>query len=103
MAVLGEEYYIGAGIKLLINITASGFDIDTNDYDIIASCGGKTVTYTQEDIYVSGGNHYLCIDTELFKPGNLKLVIVAKVPDDAFSSGIRKEVDVKLVGPLKHT
>lgn len=102
MAVLEGEYYIGTGLKFLIGISASGFDQDTNDYDIVASCGGKTITYTQEDIYTEGDNHYLCIDTGMFKPGTLKLVITAKVPDDAFSEGYRKEIDVKLVGPLKN-
>ena len=103
MAVLEGEYYIGTSIKILLSITGSGFDQDSNEYEVVATCGGKSVTYTQEDVYIENNNHYLCIDTDLFKPGTLKLVITAKVPDDAFPRGYRKEVDVKLIGPIKHT
>lgn len=102
MAVLEGEYYIGIGLKLLISISASGFDQDTDNYDLIATCGGKTITYTQEDIYTEENNHYLAIDTGMFKPGTLKLIIVAKVPDEAFEGGYRKEIDVKTIGPLKN-
>lgn len=99
---LNDSYYIGSGIKLKVNITGEGFNQATNPYTIVATCGGKSVTYTQEDMESDSGNYYLSVDTSSFRSGTLKLIITAFVPDESFPNGYRKEIDVKTIGPLRN-
>lgn len=99
---MAESYYVGLGLKFKINITGEGFNQATNPYTVVASCNNKNITYTQDDIHQEGNDYYLCIDTSVFKPGTLKLIITADIPDEAFEGGYRKEIDVKVIGPLKN-
>lgn len=96
-----DRYYLGSDLKFKIEITASGFNQATDEYHIDLYCGNKKISYTQADIYEEGGNYYLLVNTDLLKPGTMKLVITALVPDDSFESGVRREVEVKNIGVIK--
>ena len=96
-----DRYYLGSDLKFKIEITASGFDQATDDYTIDLYCGNKKIVYTKADIVEQDGEHYLLVNTSLLKPGTMKLVITAMVPDDTFNSGVRREVEVINIGTIK--
>lgn len=96
-----DRYYLGSDLKFKIEITASGFDQATDDYTVDLYCGNKKVSYTRADIVEQEGDYYLLVNTSLLKPGTMKLVITAMVPDDTFTSGVRREVEVKTIGVVK--
>lgn len=96
-----DRYYLGSDLKFKIEITASGFDQSTDDYTIDLYCGNKKIAYTQADIVEQDGEYYLLVNTSLLKPGTMKLVITAMVPDDAFESGVRREIEVINIGTIK--
>ena len=91
--MITDNYYIGTDLKFAINITAEGFDMDTDDYEIILRCGGKRITVPKSEIVVGENNtHYLLVNTDEFTGGTLRMVVKAQVPDDDFDDGYRAEV-----------
>ena len=103
----GEMYYVGTDLKFAINITAEGYDMVEDDYEILLVCGLTKVQVAKNDI-VDGedeeGNptHFLLIDSTQFPSGTLRLVVYAKVPDDDFDSGVRREVNALDICVIKH-
>lgn len=97
-----DRYYLGSDLKFKIEITASGFDQSTDNYTVDLYCGNKKISYKKEDIVEQDSNYYLLVDTSLLKPGTMKLVITAFVPDDTFDSGVRKEIEVVNIGVIKN-
>lgn len=87
-----DRYYIGTELKFAFTITADGFDMDTDDYEITLSCGGKRLPVPKEDIVDGEDGHYLLVDTSQFPSGTLRMVVTAQVPDDDFGDGMRAEV-----------
>jgi hypothetical protein len=96
-----DRYYLGSDLKFKIEITAAGFDQATDDYTVDLYCGNKKIAYTRADIVEQAGDYYLLVNTSLLKPGIMKLVITAMVPDNTFASGVRREVEVKTIGVIK--
>lgn len=96
-----EKYYIGTDLKFKLEITASGFDQGTDEYTIDLYSGSKRITVTQDQIIDDGDGFYLLVPTSQLKPGVLKMVVTAKVPDGDFPSGYRNEVTVQNLAYLK--
>lgn len=96
-----DKYYLGSDLKFKIDITASGFDQDTDEYTIDLYSGNQKISYTDKDIVTQDDNHYLLVNTDRLRPGPIKLVITAFVPDKDFESGVRREVEVKTIGYIK--
>ena len=85
-----DSYYVGTDLKFLVNITASGFSMDDDEYTIVLRCNGKEV---QGDVVEGENNeHYLLVDTSQFGSGLLKMIVYADVPDEDFPDGTRREV-----------
>lgn len=100
--MIEDGFYIGSDLKLRIDISAPGFDQYSDDYIIDLYCDNELIrTFTQDDIKYSGEYFYLPIPTEGFRPGFLRLVVTALVPDSDFSRGIRKEIAVKKLKYIK--
>ena len=91
-----ESYFVGTDLKFAIKITADGFSQDYDDYAITLVNGNKRINITKDEI-VKGGNDefYLLVDTTQFQPGLIRAIITARVPDEDFPTGIRREVDRK--------
>lgn len=101
---MDEKYWIGTDLKFAFTIKADGFSMEDDDYDLILCCGTKQVQLTKNDI-VEGdeeGTYFLLIDTTQFPSGTVRIVARAKVPDDDFDSGVRREVAVKDLCVLRH-
>ena len=97
--MIDQNYYIGSDLKFKVDITASGFDQDTDEYRIDVYCGNKKLTYTQNDVIKSGNDHYIMINTDLLKTGVIKMVVTAVVNDSDFGS--RREVETQTIGVIK--
>lgn len=100
--MVDDWFYIGSDLKLRIDITAPGFDQYGDDYTIDLYCGDElSKSFTQDDVRLSDGHFYLPIPSEGLKPGILRIVVTALVPDSDFPGGIRKEIAVKKLKYLK--
>ncbi len=110
-----KEYYIKTDLKYRIEINATGFDMDTDDFTIEVHNGRNVYTFTREDLlYVSdleaesgedgiglAEGWYLTINTSDFVPGMVWMSVQASVPDDDFPTGFRNEVTVAPLCNLK--
>lgn len=97
-----EIYYLGSDLKFEIEINASGFDQNRDNYDIDIYCKDKKISFTQDDIKTHGSRHYLPVNTDLLRAGPMKIVVTAKVPDGDFETHIRREIDVKGIGTIRN-
>lgn len=91
----------GDEAKFSINLTAPGFSMDTDDFDIevVSNIGGslkgsKGGTGTDVIIFKEDDAWYAIVNTEneLRPGGNLKVVATAYVPDAHADDGIRKQI-----------
>lgn len=89
-----QAYYVGTDLKFKIDITAEGFNQSEDEYEIKVVCGNQSQTITQDDIVEDEDGHYILIDTTQFGTGLIKLIVTAKVPDEDFDAGYRREVTV---------
>ena len=98
-----DRAFVGTELKFLIEITAEGFDMETDPFEIVLTCGGKSKTVPQDDIVYdeNEGKHYLLVDTTDFCSGTLVATVIAQVPDEDFESGYRREVDRAALITLK--
>ena len=104
----------GDEAKFAINLTAPGFSMDTDDFDveIVSTNGGSlkgskggagtdVIIFSETD---SSGEEpvttwYVIVDTsnELKPGGKLKVVATAYVPDAHANDGIRKQTAVEML------
>lgn len=108
--------YQGDEKKFAIELTAPGFDIDTDDFDIEvkspkssvkASKGASTeaLVIFYETVTPQEGDPYkqwfAIVDTTSLSTGELRVVATAHIPDTNANDGIRRESDVQVLGTLK--
>lgn len=90
-----DSFYVGTKLKFAIGLSATGFSMITDDYNLVLSCGSKVVNVKKNDIVEGENNvHYLLVDTRQFPSGTLKLIGYPEVPDQTFPDGSRTEVGV---------
>lgn len=94
-------YYIGEDLKFEVNLTATGFDMNRDNYKIDFYCGNKTLHFTKSDIKTHGDKFYLPVPTANLTPGLMRMVITAYVPDSDFADGTRTEITIINLPPLK--
>jgi len=92
-------------LKYLLEITASGFDMDTDNFEVTLKRGSKSLTFTKEDmvaeeytdivdnISITKHHYYVCFDSSYFGNGVISAVVTAWIPDDDFEGGLRRIVD----------
>jgi hypothetical protein len=106
------KVYIGEEKKFAINLSAQGFSMDDNDFDIEVvvagqsekgnkanSIEGSPIVIFSEDVTPQEGDPFKqwfgIIDTSVFdKSGESKVIATAYVPDTHADDGIRKEIAV---------
>ena len=93
--------WLGTKLKYLIKITAVGFSMLTDDFNIILTRGSKSVTFEKSDLVTDGDDYYIIFDTAQFGAGELYYKITAYVPDDDFPDGLRPEVFKKRLTTIK--
>lgn len=94
----------GDEAKFSINLTAPGFSMDTDDFDIevVSTIGGSLKGYknppagsgTDVIIFKEDDAWYAIVNTEneLRPGGSLKVIATAYVPDAHANDGIRKQI-----------
>ena len=99
-----DKVFDGTMVKYLLEITASGFDMDRDDFQVTLKRGSKSLTiskagmvvesYTevQDNISVEKHHYYVCFDTSYFGKGTISVVVTAWAPDDDFEGGFRRIV-----------
>ena len=94
MAV-AEFDYVGSDLKFLVEPSATGFDKEEDDWEVIISRGsGKELVFNKEDLAKDGeGNFYVCFSTEGLGSGQYMITVIAHVPDNDFEDGFREEVE----------
>lgn len=94
--------YIGTELKFAVDITADGFSMEDDDYEIVVSSGNRQQVITKGEVLIDEhGQRYISIDTTNFKKGGLYATTYAFIPDDDFPDGKRTEVDVQLLTTLR--
>lgn len=98
-----ETYYRGTELKFKVELTAAGFSMASDDFEIEVKSGRSTISMAKEDLIEKSGEYYAVIDTSDLPAGTLKLVATAHVPDTDADDGVRNEVAVanlcKIVNP----
>lgn len=108
-----DKSFVGTEMKYKVTITAEGFDMDSDDWEIMV-CRGKTCrtfekadcVHREEQVVTPSGTTtesvwYLCFNTADFGPGNYYAVLTAHVPDADFPDNIRDEVKKLLLEPVE--
>ena len=100
-----DKGYNGTMPKFLLEITASGFDMDRDDFEVVLNRGEKVKTITkaemptdlytvvENNISIEKHHYYVCFDSAYFGPGMITAVVNMWVPDNDFPGGRRKIVD----------
>ncbi len=87
-----DRAFLGTELKFIVEITASGFSMEHDDFNILLKRGNKQRLFEKSDLVYSDGDYYLCCDTAEFGIGTIQAVITAYVPDLDFPDGLRTEV-----------
>lgn len=88
-----ETYFRGTELKFKVELTAAGFSMAENDFEIEVKSGRQSVSMTKEEMKTDGsGNYYAYIDTNALPAGTLKIVATAHIPDSDSPDGVRNEV-----------
>lgn len=97
------RYYVGEDLKFKITLTAEGFNQSKDPYEIDFYCGDNPVKHFTQGQMKPGldGDYYLLIDTKGMKPGVMRMVITAHIPDEDFDDNYRDEVESISLGPLR--
>lgn len=96
--------YVGTKLKYKVEITAEGFSMDENDFEVEVRRGKQSVVITKADMLMHDGDdgmeYYITIDTEALGPGTYEVITRAYVPDDDFEDGVRPEIDKQTLIPV---
>ena len=98
-----NDYIIkGTDVKFKVDLSASGFDMDSCVFFFTIYCGGKTLTVLKSELVYDGTDWYLCLDTSGFNSGTITITTKAFIPDADFPDGLRTEIDKRTLGILKN-
>lgn len=107
-------FFKGTEIKFAIELTAEGFSMDDNNFDIqVATAGSsisgsKTGTATtgqgsqEVSIFKDGDTWYAVADTSSLKKGDLRVIATAHIPDNSVNDNMRNEIAVATLGNLQN-
>lgn len=101
--------WLGTVLKYKVEITAEGFSMDEDDFEIEIRRGKESVVLHKEDLLIhevepegsgsgSGSGepeleYYMLVDTEALGAGKYEVITRAYVPDDDIEGGVRPEID----------
>ncbi len=100
-----DTTFEGTELKYLLEIEATGFNMETDDFNVTLKRGDKELHFEKADLVVEPyteivnnvsiekHHYYVCFDSAYFGPGGIKVVVTMYVPDDAFDDGYRTIVD----------
>ncbi len=86
--------YKGTELKFKVELTATGFSMADNNFEIEVKSGKTSVVLAKEDLVVNQGEYFGIVDTSELAPGEVKLIATAHIPDSDADDGMRNEVAV---------
>ncbi len=89
---MNDKTYLGTELKYKVTMTATGFDMDTDDWEVTIVRGATKRTFTKSECVQGQDGWFVCFDTKDFGAGNYYAIMTAFVPDADFDDGYRKEV-----------
>lgn len=90
-----DRYYVGTDLKFLLKIEAPGFNMADDEYEVRLESEGRTLTIQKSDMVEGEDGFFLLVDTTELGDGLVKMIVTAKVIDDDFPKGYRREVVVQ--------
>ena len=99
-----EQVFKGTMPKYLLKITANGFDMHRDEFEVVLKRGDKSLiipkaqmpveeyTVTANNEQVTKYRYYVCFDTEYFGNGTITAVVSFWIPDEDFPDNLRKIV-----------
>lgn len=97
--IIKDTQFIGTELTLPIQISATGFDQDADEWDVTCMVGRKTSKC--RTIRNSQGNWFFLLDTTELKAGLCFVVVEYDIPDVAYPDGLRHVVWKKHLCNLK--
>ena len=98
-----DSAFVGTELKYAVDITAYGFDMAEDDFQIELRNGKKTLLFKKEDLAVDENDqYYLCFDSAKLGEGLVTATVTVMVPDPDFPDGNRKEVVTSVLVYLKN-
>ncbi|MBO4924817.1 MAG: hypothetical protein J5382_11955 [Bacteroidales bacterium] len=85
--------WVGTLLKYKIEITADGFDMAEDNFEVEVCRGKMSVRIRKEDMLQTEEGFFILVDTETLGAGKYEVVTHAFVPDVDAPDGIRPEVD----------
>ena len=101
---MDNNWYAGTDLKFLVEMSSTGFNMDTDDWSISVKNANKVVLEIPKSQCVreaAEGKWYVHINADILKPGTLSLVAHIRVPDVNFEDGYRDEYEERSVGTIK--
>ena len=106
------NFIIGSEVKFAINLTAIGFSMDDDDFDLTVVTTRERITASKNSpspdekliIFHEGtaeeGAWYAIIDTDGLSKGEIYVIATAHIVDSNASGGIRNELAKATLGTL---
>lgn len=92
--VIDDEAFLGTEKKYLLEIKSSGFDMETDDFNVTIKRGANTIHLEKADMVQDhDGNYYITFDTSDLGTGVASITVTAYVPDSDFPDGLRTEIE----------
>ncbi|MBR4758347.1 MAG: hypothetical protein IK084_06020 [Bacteroidaceae bacterium] len=100
-----DTTFDGTKLKYLLDIKATGFEMDRDDFDVLLRRGEKSlllhksdlvvkpVTVVENNVSIEKHEYYVCFDSHYFGPGTITVIVTMQVPDADFPDGFRTIVD----------
>ena len=108
--------YKGTDIKFAVKLTADGFNMDTDDWDLLVVSGRTRFPISKSDCErvpalsddpdssdseEEEGTWYAIVKTDNLAVGQLNVISTAYIVDAAAEGGVRKDVDVAKLTKLE--
>lgn len=92
---MSNEYaFEGTDLKILVELTATDFDMDQDDWRVGIKCRNKIIKVIPKEEAIRGDDGwFVTVKAEEMKPGDIEVVGYADIPDEDFDTNIRREVE----------
>lgn len=82
---------LGDKLKYKITMTATGFSMDIDDWEVTITRGSTSRVFTKADCVHGEAGWYVRVITSEFGAGQYYATLTAYVPDTDFEDGLRTE------------
>lgn len=98
-----ESIYTGTDLKILIEMSAPGFSMEDDNWEVIFKSGSRVLKTCPKSECISDddGKYYALVRATEIRQGKLDIVFHALVPDGDWDDGIRNETDRQALTTVK--